>query len=285
MPWASCAVCSDKTAKIEHRVLRQSYGFRETRSALRIGKRRRKEKPTDALIETENPEGRIKKLVPLSVHPLPLVLPLLATPTVLSKRRDPKGVRVRGYHNYSAGNEPQAILSYLGEEKIYVKGRNYDHDFAKLIAKIAWCSWVSSFGLQSLVETWLPAVILGDDESVGKYVGTLDYAIAGLVQAPCLHSVHLALWNNDGNWIAVARVQFFLQLTPCPTYFAFIGRLGDRLNTDADPTKWMLPRQGMIGRPLSESIPRWVGTVLFGKREDGAGSDILDELRALGLID
>lgn len=282
---ASCGNCRDKTAHIEHRILRQSYGLRTARSALQIGKRRQKEKPTKASIQLDSLSGRTEKFLPLSLHPLPLILPLLEMPTIMSKRKTPAGVRVRGYHNYSAGADPHATLTHLGENKAYIRGRNYDHDFAKLIAKIAWCSWISAFGAQHLVDSWLPAVILGKDEAVGKYIGTLDYALAGLVEPPCLHSIHLALWHYEGSWNAVARIQFFLQLTPCPTYVAIIGRLKDEVKVDSVLTQWTLPKQGMIGRPLPNPIPRWVGTILFGKREDGKGKDILDELRSLGLIE
>jgi hypothetical protein len=284
LPTASCSTCRDSTSRFEYRVLRQSYGFRATRSALRIGKRRRNEKPNVAPIQVETPSGKIEQRLPLLLHPLPLVLPLLDIPSILSKRAAPVGIRVHGYHNYSAGPDPRTTLTYLGERKIYIKGRNYDHDFAKLIAKIAWCSWVSAFGAQYLVESWLPAVILGEDESAGKYIGTLDYALAGLAAPPCLHAVHLALCDHGGSRYAVARVQFFLQLTPCPTYVAVIGRLDDEIKVDASLSNWTLPKQGMIGRPLPDPVPRWIGTVVIGRREDGAGKDIHDELKSIGLV-
>jgi hypothetical protein len=225
LPKASCPDCCDLTSRIEHRILRQSHGLRAARSSLGIGKRRKREKPTEAPIETEDSAGRTERPIPLAVHPLLFSLPLLEMPSTMSGRVAPTGVRVRGWHHYSAGPEARVTLAYLGEQKVYGRSRLYDHDFAKLIAIISWCSWVAEYGIKPLAETWLPPVIRGQDEAVGKFVGTLDYALVGLTGAPCLHSVHLGLVKHEGRWLGVARVQLCLQLTPCPTYTAVVGPL------------------------------------------------------------
>jgi hypothetical protein len=92
------------------------------------------------------------------------------------------------------------------------------------------------------------------------------------------------LSNTSSEKPSYARIQFFIQLTPAPTYIAVIGRVRKEVTVDPALAAWHLPRQGMIGKPLTRTIPRWVGTTLFGKREDGSGSDILNELRSIDLI-
>lgn len=283
---ASCASCRDKTSRFEYRVLRQSYGLRAVRSILHIGgKRRPKEKPTNAPVQLETVSGRTERLVPLAHHPLPLVLPLFESPSALSNSFHPAGIRVRGYHSYSANTTPTATLEYLGEEKTYVRVRNYDHDFAMLLAKIAFCSWVATFGIHNLSESWLPPVILGKEKAAGKYVGTYDYALKGLDSSPCLHSVHLSFLKHETGWISTARIQLFLQLNPCPTYIVLIGRLKENVKFDRKLEEWALPTQGMFGDPLTEKIPKWVGTTFIGKPENSRNDDILSELRTIGLIE
>ena len=131
----------------------------------------------------------------------------------------------------------------------------------------------------------MPPVIAGDDAVVGRYVGSLDYALTGNRDAECLHSVHFEIVRRDDYWLGAARIQLFVQLTPCPTYFVCVGRVlddvGERLETDG----WKLPDQGAIGRPLEKSIPKWIGTPIFGDEEQGKKSDIYQELRSIGLCE
>lgn len=280
---ASCQACSDITSRFEQRVLRQSYGLREVRSALEIGKRRKNEKPKAASVSIEIDGTKSEPEVALSAHPLLLSLTLFDYPTFLTRWPAPTGVLVRGSHRYSAGPDPKDILDQLGADKVSGRTRHYDHDFGKFLAKVAWSGWVAEYGLSSLAEAWLPSLVVGSDPVVGRYVGSLDYAIAGQPDAPCLHSLHFDISEREDYWLATARIQLFVQITPCPTYVACIGRVDDdaarRLKTDG----WKLPRQGAIGKPLEAPLPRYIATTIIGTDERAKESDIQKELRALGL--
>lgn len=283
IPAASCKRCREATSKAETRVLRNGYGLRAMRSFFKIGKRRKLEKPTHAAIEIDVGASREPRRVRLNSHPLPFTLPLFELPSHLTNRAPPTGVRVRGYHQYLAGEDPSTTLRALGVSRGYMRHRNYDHDFAKMLAKIGYCAWHKTFGTHLLTESWLPTIILNCHDVVGQYVGTLDYALRGIDDPPCLHTIHLSANWLRGQMLAYARIQLFIGLTPCPTYMVVVGRLGEGVEVDPNLAAWYLPPAGVIGAPLAGTTPRWVGTTLFGKQSDGGAADILQELRDAGL--
>jgi hypothetical protein len=137
---------------------------------------------------------------------------------------------------------------------------------------------------ECLDDAWLPSAIEGTEQRVGMYVGTSDNAVAGQPSAPCLHSVHLGhTIADEGHAIALARIHLFLQQHPTPTYVVAIGRIADDCIAKVGVSQWHLPPQGMIGLPLPGPLPGWVGTTIFGRRQDGAGKDIVHDLEVLGL--
>lgn len=283
IPSASCAACRDKTSRIELRVLRHSHGLRVFRSKFGIGKRRRGEKLSRASIAIGAEERERVVEVPLEDHPVPLALPLFEPPTELTAAPTPKGVRVRGYHCFASGATSQEVLRKVDEKEARLRTRQYDHAFARLLAKVAHCAWVSEYGLASLSEATAPGILNGSFEAVGRFVGSLDYALRGDPHALCLHSIHLSVNSTFEPRLACARVQFFVQLVPSPTYVVVVGRLPRHARVDPAMQQWQLPRKGMIGTPLPAPLPRWVGTTLFGRREHGDGVDILAELEGIGL--
>jgi hypothetical protein len=177
---------------------------------------------------------------------------------------------VRGYHNYAAGATSAHLASKLaGVKEVRLRFRNYDYDFAKLLAKIAHCAWILEFALESLADATFPAI--------------LDYALRGDPKAPCLHSVHLCVDTNADPRVAYARVQLFLQVTPSPTYLVVVGRLPGHAKVDPQMQHWQLPRAGMYGNPLRFPLPRWVGTTLVGRPDPDRPSRIVQELESIGL--
>jgi hypothetical protein len=285
IPKASCAACRDKTSRIELRVLRHSYGLRAFRSAAGIGNRRASEKPTSAPVLIGSRDAERQVLLGFQDHPVPLSLPLFNGPTELTGADPPSGIRVRGYHSYAAGATSGHLANKLGPVgEVRLRYRNYDHDFAKLLAKIAYCAWILEYGLTSLADACFPSILDGHTHQVGRFVGTLDYALRGSPEAPCLHSVHLSVDTKADPRVAYARIQLFLQLTPSPTYLVVVGRLPNHAKVDPQMQEWQLPRAGMLGKPLSLPLPRWVGTTQFGEPRPGHPSQISGELEAIGLV-
>jgi hypothetical protein len=280
---ASCGDCADATSKLEQRVLRLGFGLRLARSHLKIGKRRPKERLTEGLVETEHEGERFAQTLPIAEHPIPISLPLFCPPTIRAAPLEGQQVKIRGYHQYVLGAAATEVLAKLGTDRAFMKVRNYDAAFARMIGKIALCSWLAEFGRDTLSESWLPAMILGERGGIGRAVGGLDYALRGMENAPCLHSVHLSVRQADEVELAIARVQLFLEFTPSVTYGVNIGVLRDGISVDPALRTWYLPRCGSIGRPIVNPLPRWVGTTFLGSRGDGQHEDIHAEMRAIGL--
>ena len=283
IPSASCPVCATATSRIEHRVLRDGYGLRLLRSALGIGKRRPKERPTQGSIDVVREGQRVTDLIAREDHPIPLSLPLFAPVAGPGAPTDPEDIRVRGCHQYVLGPPGGDVLMQLGVREAYFKVRNYDRAFARMLAKVAFCSWMDAFGDVHLEDSWLPSFILGRRRGIGRVVGTLDYALRGLADSPCLHSVHLGVRTVGEFRYAVARVQLLLQLTPSATYYVIVGILKPAVTVDPVFSEWWLPPNGPVGRPISGVLPRWVGTTLLSGPDTTDYQEVLDELRAAGL--
>jgi hypothetical protein len=280
---ASCEACAKITSRLEHRVLRDGFGLRLLRSALKIGRRRAKEKPTRGTIDVINHDERVATLVSLQEHPLPLSVPLFAPASGPGASIAPEDISVRGYHQFVAGSSTGEMMQRSGGREVRFKVRNYDVAFARMLAKIAFCSWVDAFGSASLDESWLPSFVLGRRRGIGRVVGTLDYALRGATDARCLHSVHLGVRSVSGSRYAVARMQLLLQVTPSATYFIIVGTVKPNLATDSVLAGWWLPRKGAVGHPLVGTLPRWVGTTLLSPPESAEHQKVLAEIRAAGL--
>jgi len=281
---ASCQACASITSRIELRVLRQGYGLRIVRSALKIGRRRPEEKPTSGAMEVVRHGKREPAVLPLSKHLLPIALPLFAQATGPGAPPLPEQIRVLGSHNYALGPPGHQMLAHLGVQEVYFKVRHYDLAFAGLLAKVAYCGWIAEFGISSLGDSWLPSIITGRRGGIGRLVGSLDYALKGLEDPPCIHSIHLGVRERGGYSYAVARVHFLHQLTPSPTYFAILGTTAPGFDALPPSETWLLPRQGQVGAPLKPPLPRWVGTTLYSNLTAKESSPVLEELRGTGLI-
>jgi hypothetical protein len=283
MPSASCNVCAKATSLIEHRVLRDGYGLRLLRSALGIGGRRPKERPTQGSIDVVREDQRVTELIAREAHPKPLSLPLFALVAGPGAPIDPKDIHIRGCHHYVLGPPGGDVLKQLGVREAYFKVRNYDIAFAQMLAKVAFCSWMDAFGDGHLEDSWLPSFILGRRRGIGRVVGTLDYAIRGQAESPCLHAVHLGVRTVSEFRYAVAGVQLLRQLTPSTSYFVVIGILKPMVTVDPAFSGWWLPPKGPVGRPISGALPRWVGTSLLSGPDTTDYQEVLAELRAAGL--
>ncbi|HVR79061.1 MAG TPA: hypothetical protein VMS99_11810 [Acidimicrobiia bacterium] len=133
-------------------MLRQSYGLHEVRSYLGVGRRRRGEKPASAGLTLEDESGDEVRDVPLAEHPLIWNVPLLDYASFLTGQEDPNGIRVRGSHHFTLGPDPAGLYELYGlvRSRGRRRQRAYDHDFGRMLAKIAWAGWVSEFDVDSM---------------------------------------------------------------------------------------------------------------------------------------
>lgn len=279
---ASCNRCRDFTSKVELRVLRQSYGFWRMRAAYAIGRRRKQDKPTTMNLSITSGESNFHHELPIDRSPVHMALPLLAVPSQITNGPRPAGVRVRGAHLYLRSTRKGPDNTILETGTIHIKERTYDHDFAKMLAKIAWAAWVYAYP-DTISEAWLPDVVTGKEMAAGRFVGNADYAVPGQPAASCLHSIHLGYTLGlDGVRIALARIHLFLQLHPSPTYLAAIGVIRrDEVAGIAD-AKWHLPFFGEVGIPMKTPLPKWLGTKIYSGGRPMAESEIYKELKVRG---
>lgn len=281
---ASCGLCRDATSKPELRVLRQSYGLRHLRAAYGIGRRRKKEKPTTMKLTISSNGARSNHELPLGRSPVHLALPLLAVPSQITNGPRPSGVGVRGAHLYVRSTKKGADNTIIETGKIHIRERHYDHDFAKMLAKIAWAAWCCAYP-GSISKPWLPSVIAGKEPAVGQFVGNADYAVDGQPKAPCMHSIHLGHSPGvGGERIGLVRIHLFLQLNPSPTYLAAVGVIRSKALASITSSEWHLPSFGEIGEPMTPILPMWLCTRIYPGGQSLKESVVYKELKERGFV-
>jgi hypothetical protein len=194
-------------------------------------------------------------------------------------------VRVRGAHLYVRSTRRAPDNAILESGTIHLKERHYDHDFAKMLAKIAWAAWVYTYP-STISDAWLPDVVTGKETAVGRFVGNGDYAVSGQPAAPCLHSIHLGhTLGLGGARIALARIHLFLQLHPSPTYLAAIGVIRPDAVADIADAEWHLPSFGEVGIPMKPPLPKWLATRIYSGGRPLADNVVYKELKERGFAE
>ena len=281
---ASCKQCGDATSRTELKVLRQSYGLWRMRAAYGIGLRRKKEKPKTMKLTISSKDSRLIHELPLGRSPVHLALPLLAVPSKITNGPRPSRVRVRGAHLYLRSTRKGHDNAVLESGTIHIKERHYDHDFAKMIAKIGWAAWCNAYP-GTISDAWLPDVIIGKQVAAGLFVGNADYAVDGQPFAPCLHSIHLGhCLGFGGVRIALVRIHLFLQLHPSPTYLATVGVIRPDAVKTIKSDEWHLPFFGEIGEPMKSPLPKWLGTRIYSGGKPLKKTVVYKELKERGFV-
>jgi|HubBroStandDraft_6_1064221.scaffolds.fasta_scaffold04633_8 hypothetical protein len=170
---AVCEPCRIETGRYESRFLQS---IRHPRYALGMGKKRtgrnRKTRPEHAPVRVVR-DGRIEELeLPYSKHPNAVILPIFRRARIIE---DPNGdgeLRTDGDPvAIGYGAHPLDVARELGATSIQLSQAMPLEQFARTLAKIAYCETVRLFGLEALSAFVLPIVRFGADD-VGRWVGT-----------------------------------------------------------------------------------------------------------------
>lgn len=164
--------------------------------------------------------------LPAAEYPILLFFPDFNPPGLLSPSHYPGiGISVRGHVTISYGPTPEEVMRRLGATKIQISQNHKPAEFARMIAKIAH-AYAAATGDLRLIEgePFVPRDVLGQSNTIGKWVGTLSYPLAA--QPEFLHC--LAIHRDGERGLLIGEVQLFSD-SPTPRYAVLLGKLASPL--------------------------------------------------------
>jgi hypothetical protein len=162
--------------------------------------------------------------LPIDEAPLLIQFPLFSNPGILRPEEYKKGIDLHGLANIVFRERPDELCRRLGASKISIT-QQYKHvEFARMLAKIAYCAAVADGAIGHTTERPPPVVraILGESNDIGRYVGNLDEG--GLTRTGFLHQMLTIRDESTGQLLA--DMQLFAD-SQAPRYGVFLGKLGD----------------------------------------------------------
>lgn len=232
-PWtllrASCPVCADVTHRFERDALKGL--FPALRAVMAFQTRRPRDRPRVLPLVVENRGQQRVVQLPLDDYPVYLPCPIWSEPGILSQRRDtPTGFRLEFRHlagpTFEAVAERFQPCDFVGARLSFSPG-----EFARMIAKAAYCAAVHALGVAPLRRSPVRSAILGHDRNAARWVGLW---LGPEMNAQCgLHGIQIRASGAQLH----AVVRLFAQFG-APEYHVVLGEADDDfVKSDAWPWK------------------------------------------------
>ena len=218
---ASCEICAKETSRLERFFLRKMLrdprvhlGItshpKEQPNLLTVG---RYDAPPDNSLPPDMGEANFQwEEMEVAMHPYVLMLPIFATPTLLSGKKPTENFEITGF-NIHANSETNARLQSLGQGKAVFQPFSPDV-ICRVLAKIGHSAAVGAFGY-SQFEPYLPDVILARKQYSSHFVGR---SAARPRSKGALHRIQFLIRNGH----LVCRIQLFASLSFMP-YDVVVG--------------------------------------------------------------
>ncbi len=209
---ASCLDCAKITRSFEQHVARNIYGH--LRIHLNIQTRRSHERPIELpiIVVKEGVETRLN--LPINEHPYFMILPVWEPPGLL--RSEQPQVMFTGLTSHMYWYAPPTIqktLSVRDFEPFAIAPAEYKIDvnqFARAIAKIAYCDAIARYGLEEFRPLALPDLILGKYTGISYFVGSSMALPPRREVAGHQHRIDLFYpWATGSMRLLVAHVRLF----------------------------------------------------------------------------
>jgi hypothetical protein len=220
LPKASCVRCATETSKVERAILRGELRPVRIFRALQSRRKHRDAPGTYPLVVVR---GGVEEVVELPLEKYPILVPFpdFAPARIASGEQSKPGIDVAGIVTVSFGADPASVLRELGATSIKPYVRTRPAQFARMVAKIAY-SMAAATGALSMIRGPSPirGVILGENDHIGDYVGTLTYPLGAHERQ--LHRIIVLPDEKTGQ--LVADVQLFSD-SHAPRYGVLLGEL------------------------------------------------------------
>jgi hypothetical protein len=174
-PWtllrASCRRCADITHRFERDSLRGL--FPTLRAVLRMQTRRPSQRPRTLPLVLESRGVQRTVQVPLTDFPLYLPAPRLPQPRAVTGDLMAHGASVKMDFIHVAGPSFESVSQrYTDVDFVGAHLSFLPEEFARTLAKIAFCAGVYTLGLAPLRQSPIRQVVLGNDRDVWHWVGS-----------------------------------------------------------------------------------------------------------------
>jgi hypothetical protein len=269
---ASCDECAKVTSRFEREALRGLLPA--IRNVLGMRSRRKKERSKTLPVVLE--KGGIQRTiqVPPGEFPLYLPTPIFPPPGLTVHRPSTPGIQSHLKLIHVAGPSfAELSKRYPGEEFVGTRVTYAPEEFARMIAKVAYCIGVYSLGIAPLRESPLRDVILGKNKFIGDWVG-------GWVNEPMnpeqgLHSARLTATTN-GDDLHVA-LRLFAQFG-APEYHVALGRVSSEF---VNSPEWKFRPSEQPQAMPNESFD--VGVLTEGRGLEPLSAALSAELNRIGV--
>ena len=218
-PWtllrASCKACAQITHRFERDTLRCLWPT--VRNALAMQTRRPRQR--SATLSLVVVRGGVREVIqiPRERYPIYLPTPLFPAPGVISGRPLRRGVFTNLDALHLAGPSfKEASAEYPGAEFVAMHTNFSPEEFARTVAKIAFCAAVSALGIAPFFRSPIKSVILGQDEHIGHWVGCWERE--EVIPPSGLHAVRVLCSGVDIHVILRLFAQF-----GAPEYHVVLG--------------------------------------------------------------
>jgi hypothetical protein len=218
LPRASCASHRRVTGEFERHVLRELFGG--VRKWLGTKSRSRHSKaPKSVPALLRGVAGEWAAEIPFDQSPILVNFPIFARPAVLAQPAR-HGLVLTGYATYSFGPHPKDVVNSLGATDIRLTQSFQPTQFARMLAKIAYCYAYATGDIRRIQEgeSVVLAAIRGERDDIGHWVGTFEDP---LTRGEGLHRI--GLHDFSGGFL-IGEVQLFAD-AGTPRYGVVLGRL------------------------------------------------------------
>lgn len=232
-PWtllrASCQRCADITHQFERDSLREL--FKTVRIVLKMQTRRPKKRPSTLPLVLES--RGVQRTVQVSLTDFPLYFPIIRLPqpgSVTNARAYADSVKIEFIHlagpSFESVSQRYADEDFVGASLSFVP-----EEFARTLAKIAFCAGVFSLGLEPLRQSPIRKIILGEERDVWRWVGS--WTGDPMNKPEGLHAMQIRASGSDIHVLLRLFAQF-----GAPEYHILLGPVDPEfVSSDAWPWK------------------------------------------------
>ena len=228
---ASCPDCASITSSFEREILRVTWGA--VRAILNIKSRRKKNRHTLLPMKMERNGEAFIQDVPIDDY-IPL-LPVLyvGLPGYLRDGRryqvgdGSRNATIVGKAVIKSDAHVDELLKRYNATKINIEYSISPVDFGRLLAKIAYCLAVDTFGLDGIVDTYVLPAILGQSNDIWHFVGC-DYQYPYVNHVPQKRDAFIWVDLDIIKGDILVRLRLLPQ-SDSPVYVIVVGRASDGL--------------------------------------------------------
>ena len=201
---ASCSTCADITHRFERDTLRCLHGPLRAALAMQTRRPERRTRNLPLVLESAGVQRTVE--LPSNNYPLYLPVPVFPAPGCITGAADSTELVTDLRFLHVAGPSLEAVARQHGADFAGARLNFAPSDFARTLAKVAFAAAVYALGVAPFKNTPIRRVILGQDRSVGRWVGS--WTGQSINEAKGLHALKILASGTDIHVVLRLFAQF-----------------------------------------------------------------------------